>query len=234
MIIIESKLKRIENILQEYPNAEIADVTSQATDTFKILSPLYPHGDIPVPYTNKLVKASCVESIWQGLKVFENEDIDISLFNNTTMSNIKRTTRKHGKIMGHKRGPYGRNDELLSYIDARKNIYIVAYRWMIEHHALHIIERLRDADTKGKTIVLLDYNTNCDINDTSKPLSHAYLVKAYAQGLHPFEDVLEEVEIHHYYCGRKTFVWTTKETHYKKVINDKDNNGQLTIEFDVE
>lgn len=234
MIVVESKRKKIENILKKYPNAIIADVTSQARDALKILSPFYPHGDIPVPYTNELVKASCVESIWQGLKVFENEDIDTSVFNNATMSNIKRTTRKHGQIMGHKRGPYGRNDDLLSYIDARKNIYVVSYRWMIEHHALHIIERLRDADAKGKAIVLLDYNTNCDINDTSKPLSHAYLVKAYAQGLPPFEDVLEELEIHHYYCGRRTLTWTTKECHFKKVINNKNNTGQLTIEFDVE
>lgn len=234
MIVVESKRKRIENILKRYPKAIIADVTSQASDALKILSPFYPHGDIPVPYTNELVKASCVESIWQGLKVFENEDINISVFNNATMSNIKRTTRKHGKIMGHKRGPYGSNDDLLSYIDARKNIYIVAYRWMIEHHALPIIDRLRKADAEGKTIVLLDYNTNCDINDTSKPLSHAYLVKAYAQGLQPFEDVLENLEIHHFYCGRKTFEWTTKETQYKKVINEIDNNGQLRIEFDVE
>lgn len=234
MIVVESKRKKIDNILKKYPNAIIADVTSHASYALRILSPFYPHGDIPVPYTNELVKASCVESIWQGLKVFENEDIDISVFNNATMSNIKRTTRKHGKIMGHKRGPYGSNDNLLSYIDARKNIYIVAYRWMIEHHALSIIDQLREADAEGKTIVLLDYNTNCDINDTSKPLSHAYLVKAYAQGLQPFEDVLEELEIRHYYCGRKTLEWTTKEKHFKNVITQKDNNGQLTIEFDVE
>lgn len=234
MIVVALKIKKMENTLKKYPNAIIADVTSHDRDALKILSPLYPHGDILVPYTNELVMAYSVESIWQGLKVVENEDFDISHFNNATMSNIKRTTRKHGKIIGHKRGPYGRNDELLSYIDARKTIYVVAYRWMIEHHALHIIERLSNTVARGKTIVLLDYNTNCDINDTSKPLSHAYLVKAYAQGLQPFEDVLEKQEIHHYYCGRKTFEWTSMEARYKKVINEKDNYGQLTIDFDVE
>lgn len=33
----------------------------------------------------------------------------------------------------------------------------------------------------NKTIVLLDYNTNCDINDLSSPLSHASLIKEYVK-----------------------------------------------------
>ena len=48
MIKIESKRKKIENILRKYPEAIIADVTSQAKDGLVRLSPFYPHGDIPV------------------------------------------------------------------------------------------------------------------------------------------------------------------------------------------
>ena len=48
MIIIESKRKKIENILKKNPNAIIADVTSKATDGLVKLSPFYPHGDIPI------------------------------------------------------------------------------------------------------------------------------------------------------------------------------------------
>ena len=48
MIIIESKRKKLENILKKYPGAIIADVTSQAKDGLVRLSPFYPHGDIPV------------------------------------------------------------------------------------------------------------------------------------------------------------------------------------------
>ena len=54
-----------------------------------------------------------------------------------------------------------------------------------------IIERLREA-SKSKTIVLLDYNTCCDVDDLSKPLSHAFLVKAYAEGVYPYDDVYIE------------------------------------------
>ena len=185
MIIIESKRKRIETILKKHPNAIIADVTSQAKDGLVRLSPFYPHNGIPVPFSEGYT-AACVEGIWQGLKVFENEDIDISMFCNDTMRDIKRTTRKHGRVLGHRKGVHG--EAILGYVEAKHQIYIPAYRWMLEHKAIDIVERLRRA-SETKTIVLLDYNTCCDVDDVKKPLSHAYLVKAYAEGLYPFDDL---------------------------------------------
>lgn len=185
MIIIESKRKKIENILKKYPDAVVADVTSQAKDGLVRLSPFYPHGDIPVPFSEGYT-AACVEGVWQGLKVFEDEDIDISMFSNNTMKNIKRTVRKHGRVLGHRKGVLG--TEILGYMEAKHQIYIPTYRWMLEHKAMNIIERLRKA-SETKTIVLLDYNTCCDVDDETKPLSHAYLVKAYAEGLYPFDDL---------------------------------------------
>ena len=41
MIIIESKRKKLENILKKYPGAVIVDVTSKATDGLVKLSPFY-------------------------------------------------------------------------------------------------------------------------------------------------------------------------------------------------
>ena len=76
MIIIESKRKKLENILKKYTEAIIADVTSQAKDGLVRLSPFYPHGNIPVPFCKRYT-AACVEGIWQGLKVFENEDVRV-------------------------------------------------------------------------------------------------------------------------------------------------------------
>ena len=185
MIVIESKRKKQESILKKYPGAIIADVTSQAKDSLIKLSPFYPHYDIPVPFSEGYT-ASCVEAIWQGLKVFESADVDTSLFMNATMKNIKRSVRKYGKPLGHRKGVYG--TELLGYIEARKLIYIPTYKWMLENKVNDIIERLREA-SKTKTIILLDYDTNCDIENTKRPLSHAFLVKAYAEGLYPFNDV---------------------------------------------
>ena len=187
MIIIESKRKKTSTILKKYPNAILADVTSRAKDGLVKLSPFYPHGGIPVPFSEGYT-ATCVEAIWQGLKVFECTDIDVQMFQNDTMKNIKRTARRFGKPLGHRKGVNGK--ELLGYIEARKQIYIPTYRWVLENKVAHIIERLRAASNEGKTIVLLDYDTNADVEDPKKPLSHASLIKAYAEGIYPYEDVV--------------------------------------------
>ena len=191
MIVIESKRRKRENILKKYSNAIIADVTSQATDGLVRLSPFYPHGDIPVPFSEGYT-AMCVEAIWQGLKVFETADVDVNMFANDTMKNIKRTVRRFGKPLGHRKGVKG--TELLGYIEARKQIYLPAYKWVLENKVANIIERLREA-SKTKTIVLLDYTTNCDIDNPKTPLLHVFLIKAYAEGLYPFGDKKLQTEI---------------------------------------
>ena len=173
MIIIESKRKKPATILKQYPDAIFADVTSSAKDGLVKLSPFYPHGGIPVP-------------IWQGLKVFESCDVDTEMFKNDTMRNIKRTVRRFGKPLGHRKGVHG--TELLGYIDARKQIYIPTYKWVLENKVASIIERLRTASNEGKTIILLDYDTNADVENAKKPLSHASLIKAYVEGTYPYGD----------------------------------------------
>lgn len=182
MIIIESKRKKPETILKKYPDAILADVTSGAKDGLVKLSPFYPHGGIPVPFSDGYT-ATCVEAIWQGLKVFEGCGVDVEMFKNDTMKNIKRTVRRFGKPLGHRKGVHG--TELLGYIEARKLIYIPTYKWVLENKVANIIDRLREA-SKTKTIVLLDYDTNADVENAKKPLSHASLIKAYVEGIYPY------------------------------------------------
>ena len=182
MIIVESKRKKPETILKQYPDAILADVTSGAKDGLVKLSPFYPHGGIPVPFSDGYT-ATCVEAIWQGLKVFEGCGVDVEMFKNDTMKNIKRTVRRFGKPLGHRKGVHG--TELLGYIEARKLIYIPTYKWVLENKVANIIDRLREA-IKTKTIVLLDYDTNADVENAKKPLSHASLIKAYVEGVYPY------------------------------------------------
>ena len=192
MIIIESKRKKPATILKQYPDAILADVTSGAKDGLIKLSPFYPHGGIPVPFS-KGYTATCVEAIWQGLKVFEGADVDTSLFHNDTMKGLKRTVLRFGKPLGHRKGVNG--TELLNYIEARKQIYIPTYRWVLENKVAHIIERLKKAYDEGKTVVLLDYDTNADVYNPKKPLSHASLIKAYVEGIYPYgEEKIDETE----------------------------------------
>ncbi len=187
MILIESKRKKLQTILKTYPDALIMDATSHADTNLVKLSPFYPHGGIPVPFTENMT-ATCVEAIWQGLKVFETCDVDVSLFKNDTMKNIKRTVRKYGRPLGHRKGVYG--TELLGYVEARKQIYIPTYKWMLENKAADVVDYLRK-QSENHTVVLLDYDTNADIEATRKPLSHAALVKAYIEGIYPYGEKKE-------------------------------------------
>ena len=184
MIIIESKRKKPATVYKKYPDAILADVTSLADTRLRELSPFYPHYGIPVPFSDGYT-ATCVEAIWQGLKVFESCDVDVQMFQNDTMKNIKRTVRRFGKPLGHRKGVHG--TELLGYIEARKQIYIPTYKWVLENKVAWIIDKLREA-SKTKTIVLLDYDTNADVENAKKPLSHASLIKAYVEGIYPYED----------------------------------------------
>ena len=215
MIIIESKRKKPATILKEYPDAILADVTSGAKDGLVKLSPFYPHGGIPVPFSEGYT-ATCVEAIWQGLKVFEGADVDTSLFQNDTMKGLKRTVRRFGRPLGHRKGVNG--EDLLGYIEARKLIYIPTYKWVLENKVASIIERLREASNSGKTIVLLDYDTNADVENAKKPLSHASLIKAYVEGIYPYGEK----------APSKTMKGAPLQAKRKK-SKKKDNNLQLDL-----
>ena len=181
MIIIESRRKSLESLKAKYPDAMIIDVTSKAQDEFVKFSPFYPNGGIPVPFTDGLV-AVCVEGIWQGLKVFETADVDRSFFSKRDMKNLKRTVRKYGKCLGHRKGVHG--EELLDYLTARKLIYLPCYKWVLENRLQKLVTAVRII-SKNKPVVLLDYNTNPDVNNPKSPLSHALLIKAYIEGNYP-------------------------------------------------
>lgn len=188
MIYVANKKRKLENIQKDFPNAIILDITSSSPFHYgQILSPFYPHGNIPIPGESRDLTAMCVEGIWQGLKVFENEGIDTQMFHNDTMRNIKRTVRKFGKPLGHQFGVF--SNKILNYADARRYIYIPCYKWVLDNvHEVHrIIERIKEQSTTSD-IVLLDYNLNPDNRDISKPLSHAELVKMYIEGHYPSKD----------------------------------------------
>lgn len=177
MIYIASKKKSTDRLRKEYPNAVIIDVTSSSESEWSKLSPFYPHGGIPVP-NSEGYSATCVEAIWQGLKVFAAADIDTTLFRNNTMRNLKRTVRRFGQPLGHRFGVH--SDEILSYIDARKRIYIPTYEWMLSNSVKPLVDKLANIAIK-KDIVLLDYDTNSDVYNPLKPLSHASLIKSYIE-----------------------------------------------------
>ena len=188
MIYVANKRRKLENIQKDYPGAKIFDITSSSSKIQGLkFSPFYNHGNIPIPGESNGMKATCVEAIWQGLKVFEGCGIDRSMFENDTMKNIKRTVRKFGKPLGHQFGVF--SNIILNYADARRYIYIPSYKYVLDNvPSVHsLVEKLKER-SKTEDIVLLDYNLNPNNKDLSKPLSHAELVKMYVEGRYPEKD----------------------------------------------
>ncbi|MFD0855116.1 DUF6939 family protein [Actinomadura adrarensis] len=78
---------------------------------------------------------------------------------------------------------------LLPYEQARWEIYLPSYRWVLENRTADLVDELRRLAT-DRDVVLLDYGKNDDVTDLSKPLSHAGLVRRYAEGRWPALDDL--------------------------------------------
>ncbi len=122
------------------------------------------------------VFAQSVEGLWQGLKVFEYQDIDPGKWAITSMAGLKRSGKARGAVLGHRSGR--NSDVLLGYEEARRRIYLPAYLWVLEKNLGQLVETLR-AHAGAGPLVLLDYETNEDVSDLTRPLSHASLVKSY-------------------------------------------------------
>ena len=179
-IIVASRRVSSAAHLRRWPDAALIDATSRGPEPWRRLSPFFPHGGIPIPGLAG-THAQSVEGLWQGLKVFEHEDTDPRKWQITTMRGIKRPAGgRRGAVRGHRFGA-----ALLAYGEARREIYVLAYRWVLENRLDAELAELRTLAARGP-VVLLDYETNADLDDLTRPLSHASLVKAFLDGSAPF------------------------------------------------
>jgi hypothetical protein len=147
----------------------VIDVSSRAAEPYQLLSPFYPHGNLPVPGMPGETSDS-FEGIWQGLKVFEGGGIDRSYFRG------KGRKRRGGKVLGHQCG-----ERLLDYFEARRTIYIPGYRNMVlTTPAFAVARQLVEEALDGTDTFLHDFEANGDPN-RRKPLAHASILCALLQ-----------------------------------------------------
>lgn len=182
-IVVESRRKSLTQLRRNYPGAVILDVTSRGEEPWVRFSPFFPHGGIPIPNASG-ESAESVEGLWQGLKVFEGEDIDPAKWAIANMAGIKRGGKSRGAVRGHRFGPG--SEVLLNYREARIRIYLPAYNWVLENRLGQQVEELRKI-AASKRLVLLDYETNGDVENLSRPLSHAALIQMHLEGRWPSE-----------------------------------------------
>ncbi|MEU7823329.1 hypothetical protein [Catellatospora sp. NPDC049133] len=180
---VASRRRAAASIEAAYPGAAVVDVTSRGPQPWVRLSPFYPHGGIPVPFTPGVTSQSA-EGIWQALKVFMHADVDPGKLAVTAMRGLKRTAAAFGPPLGHRRGLHG--TVLLGYEHARREIYLPTYRHVLEGAAAAEVSRLCELAERGP-LVLLDYTLNGDPADLRTPLSHAALLRRHLLGDWPSE-----------------------------------------------
>ncbi|GAA2384551.1 hypothetical protein Cme02nite_66130 [Catellatospora methionotrophica] len=180
---LASKRRAAASIEAAFPGAVVVDVTSRGPQPWVRLSPFFPHGAIPVPFTPDVTSQS-VEGVWQALKVFMHADVDAGRLAVTAMRGLKRTSAAYGPPLGHRRGLYG--TVLLGYEHARREIYLPTYRHVLEGGAAVEVAQLRELADRGP-VVLLDYTLNGDPADLRTPLSHAALLRRHLLGDWPSE-----------------------------------------------
>ena len=98
------------------------------------------------------------------------------------MQGLKRSARSFGAVLRHRAGIGGM--ELLNYAQARRLIYLPAHSWVLERRLQAELDELRRLGAT-QTVVLLDYETNDDLDDLSCPLAHAGLVARYLEDSWP-------------------------------------------------
>jgi hypothetical protein len=74
--------------------------------------------------------------------------------------------------------------QLLSYREARLQICLPAYQWVLENCLQSEIARLRKLGGE-QLVILLDYETNTEVENLRRPLSHASLIIQYLNGTYP-------------------------------------------------
>lgn len=173
VIVLSRKKKKVIETLCKNGHI-IIDVTSKSPDlTFVKLSPYYVWQEgLSIGDDGACIGYS-VEAIWQGLKVFQNEGIDNHMITTKNIKQIKKrnATASRGSIIGHRF-----NSKIYSYIDARKELYIPLYKYMLKRYLTKEIELLCGLVKEDNNIVLLDYYENGDIENVKHPLSHASII----------------------------------------------------------
>lgn len=227
MIKLEMVNKKEKHGLKYNSNAIIIDITK---GIFKKLNPYYRYGDIPVSFTPNLFAMS-LASMWQALKVYEKEGVNLSILKESHVNKVCRDNNL-GELKGYNRGAYGH--VIYDEMEARKQIYVPTYKWILDYKANDLINFIRTQSEK-KEVVILDKYIGSDIFNVNQPISNAYLIKAYAEGLYPYEDVFEiRRECSYYMVGRREYE-SCRDIRVPKQIPKQNNelSRQLDIEFDI-
>lgn len=192
MIVIDN----IENIRLYHNYFHVNLVSTNGEKYICPLSPYYQHGRIPIPFSQSVCGKS-VFDVWNILRVDDN----------SSSNQLIRFRKGVG------------SNEYWDLVEARCNILIPVYCWMLENKVFEHIEYLRKVSATSR-IVIFDKSTCCDIYNSNTPLAVSYLLKSYIEGSGPYIEAIQKKIVDKILMiGRRTY--TKKEVVYvpNKIAN---------------
>jgi hypothetical protein len=150
--------------------ATVYDVSSYADPPYCTLSPMWPHGGIPVPGMPGTTSDS-VEGIWQGLKVIGGKTAP-RYFSG-------QGQKRGGKPRGHQHG-----DKLLGIVEAREKIYRVSNEWVLANRVdPALIAQFIEQAFAGVAQYFHDVSDNGSISNPDEGWAHAAVLVQYLNRL---------------------------------------------------
>lgn len=201
------------------------DMSNRSDNKTAYLSPYFPWGNIPVPFSTGQT-AESIMAIWEGLKVFEGSNIDTNVFSYKNMDLIKHSRVGLGNLKGYRKGL--NYDYIYDEDEAFKRIFIHSYRFILEYKAYEMVNWLRN--NIRRNIILVD-----DLLEAiPQQLTPANLLKLYVLGETPFKDVIQTNIQYHYYFVKRYLSRTTKKLTFKTLppVDLPLKDGRFEFDFD--
>lgn len=184
-IFIANRNRRPAGLLQEFGRIPKFDVTALTHDPRLLpLSPFYPHGRIPVAFTDRKLTGVSLEAIWNGLKVFEHEGADFTKFECESRMVVRRPGKQgRGRLLGFQQGSFAERP-LLTELEARGYIYAPTFWHILAYRCTATVDFLR-TQIERVDIVLLDHSSEHNRRDLEFPLMTSVLLRDYLLGRYP-------------------------------------------------
>ena len=170
----------LEILAERNRNRTAFDVLSYAPYPFRMLSPFFYWRELGLNLKlivpEQSMYAYSVESIWQGSKIIDGKT-NFDMFKSRPYKRPSKHESEFSKVKGFLLG----NEIITDYVEARKKIFVPAYTQMYNKFRYNPLINSANLAIHANLlnnieVFLYDVDDNPNIEDISKPYSHAALL----------------------------------------------------------
>lgn len=146
---------------------------------FRVWNPFFNGHEPCIPVPGQSLKATSVESIWQGLKIIDGR-MDLAMLERKATKRPSEAQRRLDPSFNYSDMRLGYGGRVLDLWEARFLVYLPAYLFVV---ALltprQLFEEVRHTLESGASVVFYDWDDNQNISDCTSSFSHSALLAAW-------------------------------------------------------